>query len=84
MVKPFGSRFGQSIGHNFEHDGVVIVLIGFKTGHMGLDAQTGCHYKAPNIIGFIFLFGKDEIAQAQVGQITFFLFLIAQKMQGIQ
>ena len=49
-VHEFGTRFREPVGQSLQQDGTVIVVLRFKSLHMRVDTDTGCHGKPTDVI----------------------------------
>ncbi len=84
FVQAFGEGFGQAVGQGFEHDGVVVVVVGFEALHVFVDADAGGDGEGADVVFQAGVFGRDEVGQALVGAARRFLVLLAQVVQGGQ
>ncbi len=81
-MQPLCKGFSQAVGQRLEHDGVVIIMVGFKTLYVFVDANTGGDGEAADVVFQAGVFGCDEVGQALVGAARRFLVLLAQVVQG--
>ena len=49
-AQPLGEGFRKSIRQGLEHNGMIVIVFGFESLHMFIDADTGSDGKATNVI----------------------------------
>jgi len=89
-VQVFGEGFSQTVGERFDHDGVVIVMRGFKAGDMRVEIQTAGDGEHADVITrplprpLSQSARGDKVGQRPVHLACGFLVLLAQGMPGHQ
>ena len=76
-----GEGFGEAVGKRFQHDAVVIVMVGLELGKFGLDTDAGGDCEGTEVVGHPAFPWRYEIGKALVGRLTAFLHLLAQEME---
>ena len=82
LMHEFGKGFRQPVGQSLEHDGVVIVVLGFKGRNARVDANAGCHRKGAEVIAHAGTFRRHQIGETLIRLVRRLDHLLTQKMEG--
>ena len=84
LVHVLGECLGETIGQRLEDDRGIVVVVGLETGQVFFDTEAGSDGKAADPVGLAEFLGRDEIGEAEVGALGWFVGLLAQAVQGGQ
>ena len=81
LMQPLGAGLGQTVGQRLDHDGAVVVTLGFVLFGQFFGANAGAGDEAANVVGFAAVCRRYKVGQREVGLAVGLDGLLAQVVQ---